>query len=100
MITSARDIIVRPIVTEKTMVGLQSNKYTFEVADRANKVEIRKAVEGIFKVRVLKVTTSTVRGKARGSGRTRGKTPDWKKATVTLKEGDKIAIKGVEIFEQ
>lgn len=104
----ARDIIRRPILTEKSMGMAGDHKYTFEVDDTANKIEIRQAVENIFKVKVLKVHTSTVRGKRRRtsgvSRKSRGRmytghTSEWKKAVVTLKAGDKIELGGVNLFE-
>jgi len=72
----------------------QENKYSFYVDTKTNKIEIKKAVEELFKVTVLKVHTTSVKGKLKRMGRYAGKTPDRKKAIVTLKDGDKI-----EIFE-
>jgi large subunit ribosomal protein L23 len=97
---TAREIIKKPIITEKSMKGTQFNKYTFRVIPEANKIEIRKAIQEIFNVKVLKVHTLNVHGKTRKRGRYEGTTPDWKKAIVTLKEGDKIQIGGVDYFEQ
>jgi large subunit ribosomal protein L23 len=77
------------------MDGTALGKYTFRVADGANKIEIRKAVEEIFNVNVKSVNTVSVRGKKRRRGRYLGTTSEWKKAVVTLKEGQKI-----EAFEQ
>lgn len=88
----ARDVIVRPIVTEKTMNLLADNKYTFIVDRNANKTEIRKAVEEIFKVKVDKVNTINVKGKKKRMGRFQGTTPQRKKAIVTLKPGHKISL--------
>lgn len=89
----ARDIIVKPIITEKSMKLMQENNtYTFQVLKKANKVQIRHAIEEIFNVDVDNVNTMNVRGKSRRMGRTEGKTPDWKKAIVKLKEGDQIEI--------
>jgi len=100
---SSRDIIFRPIVTEKSVSNAMQNKYTFEVALDANKIEIRKAIEDIFKVRVTKVTTINLRGKRRvrfdKRGRHVGYSNDSKKAVVTLKEGDKIELAGLNPFE-
>ncbi len=100
---SPRDILVRPIITEKSITNAQDNKYTFEVDPRANKIEIRNAVESVFKVNVTKVTTVNMKGKKRlrftRRGRMEGRTKDWKKAVVTLKEGDKIEIAGFDPFE-
>jgi large subunit ribosomal protein L23 len=98
---TARDIILRPIVTEKTTALSAENKYTFEVATDANKYEIRDAIEHIFKVKVLKVNTINVKGKPKRWGRRyQGHKSDWKKAVLTLKEGDKIELGGVSLFEQ
>ena len=91
----AHDIIIRPIVTEKTMTGMPSKKYTFEVAKTANKIEIAKAVEEIFKVKVSKVSTLHVRGRFRRQGRFSGYTSSWKKAYVTLTPESKA----IEFFE-
>jgi len=89
------EVIERPLVTEKSIVGAERGKYTFRVSRDANKIEIAKAVEQIFKVKVNSVNTMTVKGKKKRLGRyPEGRTPDWKKAIVTLKPGDKI-----EIFE-
>ena len=78
------EVIVRPIVTEKSNDGLQEGKYTFEVNKKATKVEIAKAVEKLFEVKVLKVNTMTVKGKTKRVGYHTGKTSDWKKAIVTI----------------
>ena len=80
----AEEIIVRPIVTEKSNDGLQEGKYTFEVNKKATKVEIAKAVEKLFQVKVLKVNTMTVKGKQKRVGVHVGRTSDWKKAIVTI----------------
>lgn len=89
------DIIRRPILTEKSYDGISSKTYTFEVAKSANKVEIKKAVEEIFGVKVDKVATAIIKGKLKRQGRTQGFTSDWKKATVTLKKDSKA----IEFFE-
>ena len=88
------DVLIRPIITEKTTLLMQENKYTFQVPLTANKVEIRKAVESIFNVKVEKVDTIRVLGKTKRMGRTMGKRSDYKKAIVTLKAGESI-----ELFE-
>ncbi|NLL43958.1 MAG: 50S ribosomal protein L23 [Firmicutes bacterium] len=88
----ARDILIRPIVTEKSTDLMAENKYTFEVDLRANKTQIKAAVEEIFNVEVEKVNTSRVRGKLRRMGRHEGYTSDWKKAVVTLKPGHSIEV--------
>jgi len=90
----ARDILIRPLITEKTTALMQDNKYTFVVNPNANKIEIRKAVEEIFKVKVLAVNTLRVMGKTKRMGRTQGKRPDYKKAIVKLAPGERI-----EFFE-
>ena len=80
----AEEIIKRPIVTEKTSMEMNEGKYTFEVDKKATKIEIAKAVEEIFEVKVTKVTTVTVRGKEKRVGVHQGKTSDWKKAIVKI----------------
>lgn len=90
----ARDIIIRPVVTEKSIGLMEHNKYVFKVALNANKIEIKKAVEEIFKVKVVDVNTVRVKGKEKRMGRSVGRTSDYKKAIVQLAEGDSI-----EIFE-
>lgn len=88
----AREVIKRPLIlTEKgTTAREKLNKYTFEVARAANKVEIGNAVESLFGVTVIDVNTSIVRGRLRRMGRGHAKTQNWKKAVVTLKTGEKI----------
>ena len=87
------EVIIRPIITEKAMrLADEENKYTFEVHPKANKIEIRRAVEALFDVRVTKVNVIRERGKARAYGRVRGRTRSWKKAIVTLAPGDRIQI--------
>lgn len=78
------DIIIRPIITEKSMMDIAENKYTFVVAKKSNKTEIKKAVEEIFNVDVEKVYTMNMKGKIKRQGMTSGKRPDWKKAIVKL----------------
>ena len=78
------DIIIAPVITEKSNDGMQEGKYTFEVNKKATKVEIAKAVEKLFEVKVLKVNTMTVKGKTKRVGYHVGKTSDWKKAIVTI----------------
>lgn len=87
-----RDILVKPLVTEKSMTLLEENKYTFLVDLNANKIEIKKAVEELFKVKVDKVCTMRVKGKLKRVRTRWGKTPDRKKAIITLKEGDRIQL--------
>jgi large subunit ribosomal protein L23 len=87
----AQKIIRRPLVTEKsTRQKEEGRQYVFEVHRDANKIEIQSAVEQLFKVKVLQVRTSNVLGKVKRLGRRYGKRPDWKKAIITLKEGDRI----------
>ncbi len=95
MIKTAQDIILKPVITERSMDDLQAGKYTFKVATDANKTEIKKAVETLFDVKVAKVNTLNVNGKAKRVGRFAGKTSDWKKAIVTLTEDSKA----IEFFE-
>lgn len=85
----AQDIILRPIITEESMAGVADKKYTFSVAKDANKIEVKKAVEQLFGVEVLKVNTMNVRGRHRRQGASEGFTPSWKKAVVTLTEDSK-----------
>ena len=80
----AEEIIIKPIVTERSSDGLQEGKYTFKVNKNATKVEIAKAVEKLFSVKVLKVNTISVKGKEKRVGAHKGMTPAWKKAIVTI----------------
>jgi large subunit ribosomal protein L23 len=90
MIAVAHDIIVRPIITEKSSRMMAQNKYTFEVLPGANKIEIRHAVEEVFKVKVSSVHTIKVRSKPKRMGRFSGRSRSWKKAIVTLVQGERI----------
>ena len=88
---TTHDVLKRPVVTEKsTALREEDNQYAFEVALDANKIEIRRAVESSFGVRVTDVRTQIVRGKMKRFRRGFGKKPNWKKAVVTLREGDFI----------
>ena len=88
---NAYDIILRPLITEKTTQQKDTgNQVTFEVAPRANRVEIRQAVEKIFDVRVAAVNTMKIRGKVKRRGRIEGRRRNWKKAVVTLGPGQRI----------
>lgn len=87
-----QDIVIKPIVTEKSTAMSEESKYVFEVKKDANKVEIARAVEALFKVTVVSVNTITVPGKLKRQGRSQGMTPEWKKAIVTLKSGDRIPL--------
>ena len=91
----AQDIILRPVITENSMDGIADRKYTFEVAKDANKIEIAKAVEELFGVKVAKVNTINVDGKLRRYGRFEGFTASKKKAIVTLTEDSK----SIEFFD-
>ena len=90
----ARDILIRPIVTEKSTALMEQGKYTFRVPLAATKIQIRQAVEQIFKVKVQAVNTMRYEGKLKRMGRTQGRLSDCKKAVVTLKPGEAI-----ELFE-
>jgi large subunit ribosomal protein L23 len=85
---------MRPLITEKAQVQTALNKYAFEVDKRANKMQIKEAVEVAFSVRVTEVNTAMMKGKKKRYGRRESKLPDWKKAVVTLAPGEKI-----ELFE-
>ncbi len=92
---SPYDIIKRPLVTEKsTLLKDKENRYSFEVANDANKIEIKRAIEALFNVKVIRVHTLWMKGKKKRLGRFQGRTPDWKKAVATLRKGDSI-----EFFE-
>lgn len=91
---SSRDVIIRPVVSEKSYAGLELNTYTFLVDPRSNKTEIKEAVQEIWNVQVISVRTLNRKGKVKRRRLTLGKRADQKRAIVTLAEGDKI-----EIFE-
>ena len=80
----AEEVIIKPIITERSSEGLQEGKYTFKVNKKATKVEIAKAVEKLFEVKVLKVNTISVKGKEKRVGAHKGMTSNWKKAIVTI----------------
>ena len=85
------DILKRPVITEKSTIQKEANnQLTFEVDRRANRVEIKKAIENIFNVNVVGVRTMQVKGKTKQRGRIVGKRRDWKKAIVTLMPGERI----------
>lgn len=94
--TNPHDIILKPIVSEKSMEEMADNKYTFVVAKFANKTEIKKAVEKIFDVKVEKVNTLNYDGKTKRMGRSVGKSASFKKAVVKLQEGSK----SIEFFQE
>lgn len=87
-------VIVRPLITEKGTLLAEQNKYAFQVAKGANKLQIKEAVEKAFDVSVIAVNTMVMPGKTKRVGRSKGVTSEWKKAIVTLAEGDRI-----EFFE-
>jgi len=92
---SSYDIIVKPIVTEKSMMDMEAGRYTFKVMSDANKTEIKIAIEEVFGVKVAKINTLNVKGKVKRQGRFVGKRADWKKAIVTLTADSKA----IEFFE-
>ena len=91
---TARDVVIRPVVSEKSYAGIEENTYTFLVDKRANKTEIKEAIQQIWNVQVTSVRTLNRKGKVKRRRFTKGKRPDEKRAIVTLAEGDRI-----EIFE-
>ena len=100
----SRRTVVRPLVTEKSIAQTAVSQYTFAVSPDATKHHIKDAVEKLFKVKVLRVNTVSVLGKRKHDLRRRTRRPrivrsDWKKAVVTLREGDKIELGGVNYFE-
>jgi len=93
MRTDARLIIGRALTTERSVViREEQNRYAFEVADTANKLEIKRAVQELFKVHVIDVKTQNVRGKIKRMGRYAGRRPGWKKAIVKLKKGETLPL--------
>jgi len=96
VIKNPEKIILRPVITEKsTLLKEKNREICFEVDSRANKIEIKKAAESLFKVKIERVRIINKRGKKRRVGRNEGRTKDWKKAYVKLKEGEKM----IEYFE-
>lgn len=92
---TAYDVVIKPIITEKSMQGIAQRKYTFKVAKDANKIEIANAIEKLFGVKVAKVNTMNVNGVEKRMGAHKGYRPDWKKAIVTLTEDSKT----IEFFD-
>ena len=93
MMLTDQDVVKRPLITEKAERGRETaHQYAFEVDRQATKVQVKQAVEKIFNVHVLAVRTAIARGKKKRVGRHVGKRPNWKKAFVTLKEGETIAL--------
>lgn len=91
----AQDVIIRPVLSEKSYVDIANKKYTFEVAKNANKTQIKQAVESLFKVKVASVNTMNVYGKIKRQGRTQGLTGNYKKAIVQLTADSK----SIEFFD-
>ena len=90
-------VVIRPVVSEKTFVLAEAGKYTFRVHDRAHKTQIRQAIEQLFDVKVLEVRTAQVKSKPKRRGYTSGRSRQWKKAVVQVREGDTIPIfRGLE----
>ena len=89
---NARNVLIRPVVSEKSYALLAANKYTFRVDDRAHKTQIRQAVEQLFDVNVVEVRTMSVKSKPKRRGLTTGRTRSWKKAVVQIREGESIPI--------
>ncbi len=94
-----REVLIRPLITEKSMAQVGGGKYTFQVHPKATKIQIRDAVERLFGVKVLRITTGKNPGKLRRRGKTSGYTATKRKATVTLRPGDQIEIGGTPLFE-
>ncbi|HET9104615.1 MAG TPA: 50S ribosomal protein L23 [Solirubrobacteraceae bacterium] len=88
----ASQVIIRPVVSEKSFVLAEAGKYTFRVADKAHKTQIRQAIELLFDVKVVAVRTSSVKSKPKRRGQTKGRSRSWKKAIVQVREGDTIPI--------
>ena len=86
------DVLIKPVITEKSSSLMEQNKYTFRVDRAANKIEIKYAVEMAFKVNVTDVKTMNMPGKLKRQGKTQGLTPEWKKAIVTIRSGQSIPI--------
>jgi large subunit ribosomal protein L23 len=96
----ASQIIIRPVVSEKSYVLAEAGKYTFRVHDHAHKTQIRQAIEQLFDVKVVEVRTASVKSKPKRRGHTAGRTRQWKKAIVQVREGDSIPIfRGLEAAE-
>lgn len=88
----ASQVIIRPVVSEKSFVLAEAGKYTFRVHDRAHKTQIRQAIEELFEVKVVAVRTASVKSKPKRRGNTAGRTRQWKKAIVQVRAGDTIPI--------
>jgi large subunit ribosomal protein L23 len=88
----ASQVIIRPVVSEKSFVLAEAGKYTFRVHEKAHKTQIRQAIEELFEVKVIDVRTASVKSKPKRRGQTSGRTRQWKKAIVQVREGDTIPI--------
>jgi large subunit ribosomal protein L23 len=88
----ASQVIIRPVVSEKSFVLAEAGKYTFRVHEKAHKTQIRQAIEELFEVKVVGVRTASVKSKPKRRGQTSGRTRQWKKAIVQVAEGDTIPI--------
>ena len=89
-IVHKHNILVKPMLTEKSSLAKEENKYFFQVRPDASKIEIKKAIKELFKVDVTSVNTTNYQGKKKRLGKFIGKKPNWKKAIITLKEGESI----------
>ena len=93
-------VIIRPVISEKSFALAEAGKYTFRIHDRAHKTEVRQAIEQLFNVGVVDVRTASVKSKPKRRGYTSGRTRRWKKAVVQVREGDTIPIfRGLEATE-
>jgi large subunit ribosomal protein L23 len=90
-------VIIRPVVSEKTYALAEAGKYTFRVADKAHKTQIRQAIEQLFEVNVVEVRTASVKSKPKRRGYTSGRTREWKKAIVEVAPGQTIPIFGTAL---
>jgi large subunit ribosomal protein L23 len=96
----ATQVVIRPVISEKSFALAEAGKYTFRVHDNAHKTEVRQAIEQLFDVSVLEVRTAWVKSKPKRRGHTEGRTRRWKKAIVQVREGDTIPIfQGLETHE-
>ena len=93
----ASQVIIRPVVSEKSFVLAEAGKYTFRVADKAHKTQIRQAVEQLFDVKVVEVRTASVKSKPKRRGQTAGRSRQWKKAIVQVRAGETIPV--FQVFE-
>jgi len=92
VVLSARDVLISPVVSEKSYAQIENRRYSFKVHPDAHKTQIRQAVEEVFGVKVVSVNVSKVQSKPKRRGLSRGRKPGWKKAIVELRQGDEIQI--------